>query len=85
MTITLELNERQIEQLAAVVADRLGLRANDEVLTVKEAAKRAKLSTETIRRWIRAGRLPKIPGCRTLRIPTDELDRLLMTGIRDEY
>ena len=55
---------------------------DDELLTVAEVAKRLKLHQETIRRWIREGKMPAISLGRTqagYRIRASEL-RLFLSG-----
>jgi excisionase family DNA binding protein len=47
------------------------------VLTVAEAAARTGRGEETIRRWIRAGRLAASRDGRLLRVHADELDALV--------
>jgi excisionase family DNA binding protein len=54
--------------------------ADQEVLTVKEAAARLKLNPETIRRWINSGRIKatSLGSDRAgFRIPVSEIERLL--------
>jgi excisionase family DNA binding protein len=58
--------------------------ADQEVLTVREAAARLKLNPETIRRWINSGRIKaaSLGSDRAgFRIPVSEIERLL-TSIR---
>jgi excisionase family DNA binding protein len=55
----------------------------EELLTVEEVAERLKLSQETIRIWLRTGRLRGIRlGTRRSgwRVPTSEMERLLAEG-----
>ena len=55
---------------------------DDELLTVAEVAKRLKLHQETIRRWIREGKMPAISLGRTqagYRIRASDL-RLFLSG-----
>ena len=57
--------------------------SGDEVLTVKEAAARLKLNPETIRRWIRDGRIRAVSlgsDRAGFRIPESEVLRLLGSG-----
>lgn len=52
----------------------------ERLLTVREVAERVRTSEETIRRWLKSGRLRGVrPGGTKLgwRIPTSEVDRLL--------
>jgi excisionase family DNA binding protein len=55
----------------------------EELLTVEEVAERLKLSQETIRIWLRTGRLRGIRlGTRRSgwRVPASEMERLLTEG-----
>ena len=57
--------------------------ADEELLTVDEVARRLKLHPETVRRWIRAGRLRAISlgsDRAGLRIRASEVARLLGDG-----
>ena len=48
----------------------------DELLTVKEAAKRYKLHEETIRTWVRKGVIPHVRiGLRVIRLRAEDLER----------
>jgi excisionase family DNA binding protein len=56
---------------------------NERVLTVREAAERLRVTEESVRRWLRAGRLRgvMIGGQRSgYRIPESEVERLLSGG-----
>ena len=53
---------------------------DDRLLTVKEVAERLRANPQTVRRWLREGRLKGVmPGGEKLgyRIPESEVDRLL--------
>jgi excisionase family DNA binding protein len=55
----------------------------EEALTVKEAAARLKLNPETVRRWIRSGRIRAVSlgsDKAGFRIPESEVLRLLSVG-----
>jgi excisionase family DNA binding protein len=57
--------------------------SDQEVLTVKEAAARLKLNPETIRRWIKSGRIRAVSlgsDRAGFRIPESEVRRMLGTG-----
>jgi len=59
---------------------------DEELLTVDEVAHRLKLHRETVRRWIRAGRLKAISlgsDRAGLRIRASEVQRLLEAGDQD--
>ena len=47
-----------------------------DILTLAEAAKTLKLDQKTIRKIVRAGRLPVLEGCRDYRIRLEDLNRL---------
>jgi excisionase family DNA binding protein len=52
----------------------------DELLTVDEVAGRAKVNPETVRRWIKSGRLPAVkPAGGAYRIHSTDLERLFGT------
>lgn len=53
-----------------------------DVLTLSEAAKRARLSTRTLRRFIADGRLEAYGSGRLLRVSREGLDGLLRGGRR---
>jgi excisionase family DNA binding protein len=53
---------------------------DDDMLTVKEVAARLRANPQTVRRWLREGKLHGVlPGGQKLgyRIPASEVDRLL--------
>lgn len=55
----------------------------DRMLTVKEAADRMRVTGETVRRWLRSGKLKghKISATRGgYRIPSSEVERVLRGG-----
>ncbi len=53
---------------------------DDELLTVKEVAARLKVNPQTVRRWIRSGRLPAVRvSARGYRVRAAELRRFLAT------
>ena len=55
----------------------------EEMLTVKEAAARLKLNPETIRRWIKSGRIQAVSlgsDKAGFRIPASEVERQLQPG-----
>lgn len=77
MKLALELTDEQVDAIAEAVAEKMrGCAA--EVLTVEQAARKSQVSVATVRRWVRAGRLPKINSGRTIRIPAKAIDRLLL-------
>jgi excisionase family DNA binding protein len=66
------MDARETEQMAVMVEERL--------LTVKEFSERMNVDEETVRRWIRNGRLHgyRPGGARaSYRIPASEVERLL--------
>ncbi len=57
--------------------------SEDELLTVAEVAERLKVGRETVRRWLKQGRLHgmMIGGTKAgYRIPRSQLERLLKDG-----
>jgi len=57
---------------------------DDAILTVREAAARLKLNPETIRRWIKSGRIRAVSlgsDRAGFRIPESEIDRVLRGGL----
>jgi excisionase family DNA binding protein len=61
------------------------LNSPEPLLTVRETADRLRVNPETVRRWLRAGRLKGIlmGGDRGgYRIPASELERLTQSGLR---
>ena len=62
-------------------ATMVGMPDDDQLLTVAQVAERLQLHPETIRRWIREGRMKAITlGTRSgFRIRQSELDRLTET------
>jgi excisionase family DNA binding protein len=50
---------------------------DDIYLTVEEIAKQLKVSPDTVRRWIREGRLPAIDLIGQYRIRRDDYERFL--------
>ena len=48
-----------------------------EVLTIEEAAARLKLKPQTVRDWLKAGRLKGVKLGRVWRVDAEALDRLL--------
>jgi excisionase family DNA binding protein len=57
--------------------------AEDEALTVAEVAKRLKLSQETVRRWLRDGKLRgvRFSDAGGWRVRTSEVERVLSGGL----
>lgn len=66
-------------QVAAALAGRP---AAGELLSTAEAAAHAKVTPETIRRWVAAGKLPEHRAGREVRIARADLERLLHRGTR---
>lgn len=78
------LDDDALDALAALLAPRLAVhlatvedRGADELLTSEEAAGRAKVHVETIRRAVRGGVLPAQRAGRSIRIAAGDLDRWL--------
>lgn len=65
----------------AEVAKALDARSKpNEYLPTREAADFARVSTGTIRRWIREGRLEKLGAGREIRVRRDQLEQLMSGG-----
>lgn len=56
----------------------------DDWLTIEEAARYLKLSIETVRRYVRTGKLKATRLERQYRINREELDRLLAEGTKPQ-
>jgi len=66
------------EELPGLLADlRPDSHAGDEYLSVQKAAAVAEVHADTIRGWIKSGRLPEHRAGRELRILRGDLQRLL--------
>jgi excisionase family DNA binding protein len=76
-----KLIERIVDERVAARLAELQPR-NDAYLTTAEAAKLAGIHADTIRRWIREGRLAEHRAGRVVRVRRDELERLLSEGTR---
>jgi excisionase family DNA binding protein len=48
-----------------------------EVLTIKEAAVRLKLKADTVRNWVKAGKLKGVKLGRVWRVDAEDLERML--------
>lgn len=57
----------------------LGMPEQDELLTVDQVARRLQVHPETIRRWIRDGRLKAVKLSPGFRIRESEVERLTET------
>lgn len=77
MKLSIELTAEQVDQIAELVAQKVR-GSTGEILTLAQAARKARVSPATLRRWVKAGRLPKVPGSRVIRITSDHLDRVLL-------
>jgi excisionase family DNA binding protein len=78
--MTLRLDPEQLVELARMVAIEIRSitpASGASAYTVAEAARVLGVTTETVRRRVKAGILPTIPGLGTTRIPAAHLDRLL--------
>lgn len=79
---------RAIADLVRVEVDRrvaeaiTGRPAAAELLTTAEAAAHAKVTPETVRRWVAAGKLSEHRAGREVRIARADLDQLLHRGTR---
>jgi excisionase family DNA binding protein len=77
-----EARTRVADELVAEAEERLSVAARG-AMTVKQAAEWMQVSEDTIRRWVRSGRLPAFveeePG-RTVRISPRALEAMLQLG-----
>lgn len=85
MKFELELTEAQFEQLVSAVAQRVNAAvaapsASRGFYTVREAAREMQVSEDTIYRMVEAGRLPRVPGMRSIRIPKCAVDGEVISG-----
>ena len=53
-----------------------------ELLTVPEVAKRLKVTEPCIRRWVFERRITTVKLGRLVRVPVQEIDRLIREGLR---
>ena len=84
MTLTIQLNAEQLDQLAEIVASKLQARPAKDALSIIEAAAKTGVSKDTIRRRIRAGLIPVVPGMNPVRIPSDFIARMMQTPTHNE-
>jgi len=79
VTLTLTLSAEQLADLARAVAVELGGKRNGAkaTCTVKEAAMLLGVAPCSIRRRIKAGLIPVVPGFHSVRIPRVHIDTLL--------
>jgi excisionase family DNA binding protein len=76
--IALELTDEQFSALADAVAQRMeGKSVNRDALSVPEVAARTGLSQPTIRRRIKSGAIPTVPGLNPARIPANFINRMM--------
>lgn len=80
MKIEMELTEAQVEQIVSAVALRVAQSASAPetkrgFYTVREAAREMQVSEDTIYRMVEAGRMPRVPGMRSIRIPRSAIDK----------
>lgn len=71
-----------IDERIAVAMSKLARPANDGYLTPEDAAELARVTPETIRRWVRAKRLTRVGDARRVLVRRDDLERLIV-GSRD--
>ena len=85
MKIEMELTEAQVEAIVSAVALRVNAAvaapaASRGFYTVREAAAEMQVSEDTIYRMVEAGRLPRVPGMRSIRIPKSAVDGEVISG-----
>ena len=78
----LELREIIRDEIRSTIRQELGKKpaAAGEFVSVAEAAQIAAVSAQTIRVWVRAGRLREYKAGRVLRVRRSELEAFLGTG-----
>jgi hypothetical protein len=77
MKITIHLNAEQISKLADEIAKRMhGSSADDTPLTVKQAAARLGISTASVNRRLKGGKIPRVPGLGRTLIPASAVREL---------
>lgn len=79
MRLSFELTPEQLDELAERVADHMGKQkpAQKDTYTIKEAATRMDVHQVTIRRRVKAGTIPIIPGLGAIRIPASYVEAAL--------
>jgi len=82
VTLTLTLSAEQLAEVAQAVAEVLGVKASKRpvakaTLTVTETARMLGVAPCSIRRRIKAGLIPVVPGFHSVRIPRSHIDTLL--------
>jgi len=76
LTIPLTLTDEQIEQIAAVVAKKVGAPAIGRPFSLTEAAKELGVSRETVRLAVHAGKVKRVPNISAIRIPASEVEKM---------
>lgn len=66
-----------LEEMRALLASVTPAAAADGYLSVEKAAELAEVHGDTIRNWVKAGKLPEHRAGRELRVRRDELHRFL--------
>lgn len=82
-----DLETQLRELIVTVVREELARQrpaAPVEYLTVRQAAELARITTGTIHRWLKTGKLPRHNAGRAVRVKRSDLERLLATGGRVE-
>jgi excisionase family DNA binding protein/PAS domain S-box-containing protein len=67
--------------LASAVQRILSRLPEARMLTVEEVAGELRVSRETVRRWVRSGRLPCVKLPRGIRIPSEVIEDLIRTNL----
>lgn len=76
MKVTIELSPEQIDEIAGAVAAKLGRREAPTTLTVAQAAKRLGVTSDTVRRRVKAGIIPRVKCMGVVRIPALAIEEI---------
>ena len=84
LAITMELVRTIVRSVVIEETARLGASTTIKYLTVSEASEVARVAPNTVRRWLRNGRLDKHEAGSAVRVRRDDLDRFLRGQRRDD-
>jgi len=79
--LEVRLSEEQMDELAAKIAQRLAPAKARRPRTVIEAAEQLNVSEHTIYTRVKAGTIRKVPDIGVIRIPAEEIERLLSESL----
>lgn len=79
MMVSMQLSDEQVSVIAMRVADELRKKPapTQDTYSIHEAAKMLGVSGSTIRRYIAADILPRVPNLYSVRVPSNAIQRLL--------